>query len=150
MLLVGMGSYPAYCLRPRGASRRGPAVYGAGPAALARLGAGEVRRVVGDGALIVDVRPVAAFAAGHVPGSLSIPLREAFATWLGWLADAGRPLVFVLGQDQDRDDVVRQALNVGYEYLAGELAGGIAARQAAGLPVRRVPLAPAPAARGLP
>jgi len=149
MLLGGLGSYPPYFLRLREVNRRGPAVYGAGPPALARLGAGEVRRVVGDGALIVDVRPVAAFAAGHVPGSLSIPLREAFATWLGWLADAGRPLVFVLGQDQDRDDVVRQALNVGYEYLAGELAGGIAAWQAAGLPVRRIPLVPAAAAGGM-
>ena len=31
-------------------------------------------------------------------GSLSIPLRAVFASWLGWLADPGRPLVFVLGQ----------------------------------------------------
>src|SRR5216683_1405844 len=149
MLLGGLGSYPPYFLRMREVNRRGPAVYGSEPPALARLGAGEVRRLAGDGALIVDVRPVPAFAAGHVPGSLSIPLRDQFATWLGWLADPGRPLVFLLGQDQDRDDVVRQALNVGYEYLAGELAGGIAAWQAAGLPVRRIPLVPAAAAGGM-
>ncbi|MGI9004649.1 MAG: rhodanese-like domain-containing protein [Streptosporangiaceae bacterium] len=90
MLLGGLGSYPPYFLRLREVNRRGPAVYGIEPPRLGRLGAGEVGRLAGDGALIVDVRPVAAFAAGHVPGSLSVPLREAFATWLGWLADPGR------------------------------------------------------------
>jgi hydroxyacylglutathione hydrolase len=149
MLLGGLGSYPPYFLRLREVNRRGPAVYGAEPAALARLGPGQVRRMVGDGALIIDVRPVPAFAAGHVPGSLSIPLRDQFATWLGWLADPGRPLVFLLGQDQDPGDVVRQALKVGYEQLAGELAGGIAAWNAAGLPLRRIQLVPAVAAGGV-
>jgi glyoxylase-like metal-dependent hydrolase (beta-lactamase superfamily II)/rhodanese-related sulfurtransferase len=149
MLLGGLGSYPPYFLRLREVNRRGPAVYGAGPAALARLGPGQVRRLAGDGALIIDVRPVPAFAAGHVPGSLSIPLRDQFATWLGWLADPGRPLVFLLGQDQDPGDVVRQALKVGYEQLAGELAGGIAAWHAAGLPLRRIQLVPAAAAAGV-
>jgi hydroxyacylglutathione hydrolase len=149
MLLGGLGSYPPYFLRLREVNRRGPAVYGAGPAALARLGPGQVRHLAGDGALIIDVRPVPAFAAGHVPGSLSIPLRDQFATWLGWLADPGRPLVFLLGQDQDPGDVVRQALKVGYEQLAGELAGGIAAWHAAGLPLRRIQLVPAAAAAGV-
>ena len=31
------------------------------------------------------------FAAGHVPGAISIPLRPVFATWLGWLVARGRP-----------------------------------------------------------
>src|SRR6266849_5064015 len=61
MLLGGLGSYPPYFLRMREVNRRGPAVYGSEPPALARLGAGEVRRLVGDGALILDVRPVTAF-----------------------------------------------------------------------------------------
>lgn len=143
MLLGRLGSYPQYFLRMREVNRRGPAVYGAEPPGLARLGAGEARRLAGEGALIVDVRPLAAFAAGHVPGSLSVPLRDQFATWLGWLADPGRALVFVLGQDQDRGDVVRQALKVGYEHLAGELAGGTAAWDAAGFPLRKIRLVPA-------
>ena len=74
-------------------------------------------------------------AAGHLPRSLSIPLRPAFATWLGWLADAERPLVFVRDEDQDPDEVIWQCLKIGYERIAGELDGGIAAWQAAGLPL---------------
>jgi rhodanese-related sulfurtransferase len=68
---------------------------------------------------------------------MSIELRDAFATWLGWLAAPGRPLVFVLDDTQDRAGLVRQALKIGYEHLAGELAGGMAAWTG---PTRRVGL----------
>ena len=42
--------------------------------------------------------------------------------------------MFVLGDDQDRSELVRQCLSVGYEHLAGELDGGMAAWRAADLP----------------
>ena len=139
-LFGGLGSFPSYFLRLREVNRRGPKVYGPAPDLLQPLAVERVRRLLGDGALLVDVRPIEEFAAGHVPGALSNALRPEFATWLGWLVDPQRPLVFVLGEGQDRVDLVRQALKVGYEHLAGELAGGVTAWQAAGLPVRRFPI----------
>ena len=126
-LLAGLGSYPPYFGRLREVNRRGPAIYGPEALPLPALTADEVRRLLADGARLIDARPVEAFAAGHIPGALSIPLRDAFATWLGWLADPGQPLVFVLDDTQDRADLVRQALKIGYEDLAGELAGGMPA-----------------------
>ena len=60
-----------------------------------------------------------AFAAGHIPGSVSIELRPVFASWLGWLTDLDQPVVFVLDDDQDEADLVRQALTVGHDNLAG-------------------------------
>lgn len=134
-LLGGLGSYPPYFLRLREVNRRGPRRYGVVTPALSPLAIGEVDRLRQQGAELIDVRPIAAFAAGHVPGALSIELREGLGTWLGWLVDdPATPLVFVVG-GQDRDQLVRQCLNVGYERLAGELAGGIGAWQAAGRPV---------------
>jgi glyoxylase-like metal-dependent hydrolase (beta-lactamase superfamily II)/rhodanese-related sulfurtransferase len=147
-LLAGLGTYPPYFSRLREVNRRGPAVYGPEPPALAHLDPGQVRSLADDGAVVVDVRPIAAFAAGHIPGSLSIPLRDQFATWLGWLVAAGRPVVVVLDPFQDRAEVVRQAYKIGYEHLAGELAGGMVAWNAAGLPSRRVRLVPAEQAAG--
>ena len=147
LLLEGLGSYPPYFARLREVNRRGPTVYGPEPPALARLDSGQVRNLADHGA-VVDVRPIAAFAAGHIPGSLSIPLREAFATWLGWLVEADRPVVVVLDRFQDRAEVVRQAHKIGYERLAGELVGGMAAWSAAGLPIRRIRLVPAAEAAG--
>ncbi|HZD75083.1 MAG TPA: rhodanese-like domain-containing protein [Actinomycetota bacterium] len=141
LLLDGLGSYPRYFLRLRETNRRGPRIYGATPPPLAPLSPEQVRRQVDDGAELVDARPVAAFAAGHVPGALSIPLRSAFATWLGWLVLYDRPLVVVLDPDQDHDDLVRRCLKIGYERLAGELAGGMAAWRSAGLPEARIGIA---------
>jgi hydroxyacylglutathione hydrolase len=140
LLLSGLGSYPPYFLRLREVNRRGPALYGPGPWALPALTAGQVRAMAGAGATVIDARPIASFAAGQIPGALSIELRPAFATWLGWLADPGRDLVFVLDTGQDRADLVRQARNVGYERLAGELAGGMPAWESAGLPAGQVGL----------
>ena len=79
------------------------------------------------GGQVVDVRPVADFAAGHVPGAVSIPLRHQFATWLGWVVRDGVPLGFVLAGGQDPAEVAWQALKIGYENLAGQLDGGMAA-----------------------
>lgn len=148
LLLDGLGTYPSYFLRLREVNRRGPAVVGAEPEPLARLNIEAFRRCVDAGAAIVDVRPIGAFAAGHIPGALSIQLRDQFATWLGWLVEARRPIVFVVESDQDRVDVVREAYKIGYERLEGELAGGMAAWKTAGRETREIRLVPAVEATG--
>jgi rhodanese-related sulfurtransferase len=71
---------------------------------------------------------------------VSIPLRNAFATWLGWLVDPDRPVVFVRGADQDPEEIIWQALKVGVDRVEGELAGGMTAWQEAGRPVARIDL----------
>jgi hydroxyacylglutathione hydrolase len=141
-LLQRLGSYPPYFLRLREVNRRGPALYGTTPPPLPLLEPGEVRGLLAGGAELIDVRPIAEFAAGHIPGVLSIELRPAFATWLGWLVPEGRPLVFVLSSNQDRNDLAQQCLKIGYETFAGELAGGMAAWRSAGLPEARIALEP--------
>ena len=143
LLLEGLGSYPPYFLRLREVNRRGPAVFGPEPQRLPSLNIEAFRRRVDDGAAIVDVRPISTFAAGHMPSALSIQLRDKFATWLGWLVEAERPIVFVLESDQDRAEVVRQAYNIGYERLEGELVGGIGVWRRAGLETRQIRLVPA-------
>ncbi len=145
-LLGGLGTYPDYFLHLREVNRRGPAIYGDSPPVLRKLMPGELEVAVRDGAELVDVRPVEAFAAGHIAGALSIALRGSFASWLGWLVAAYRPLVFVLDEGQDRGEVVRQSLKIGYENVAGELAGGMAAWRAAGRAEMRTDLVRDPAA----
>ncbi|MFE1314959.1 rhodanese-like domain-containing protein [Streptomyces sp. NPDC058755] len=130
-LVAGLGSYPAYFARLAEANRRGPAVLGSAPP-LPALDAGQVRSLLAEGGQVVDVRPAADYAAGHIPGALSIPLRGQFATWLGWLLPDTVPLVFVTGDGQDLDEIVWQAAKIGYERLAGRLAGGMPAWAAAG------------------
>jgi hydroxyacylglutathione hydrolase len=125
-LLAGLGSYPAYFRQLREVNRRGPRVYGRLPS-LRELTIDDVDRQIEAGVELIDVRPIAAFAAGHIPGSLSIELRPAFASWLGWLVPFERPVVYVLAPEQDRGELVRQALGIGYERLEGEVEGGLEA-----------------------
>lgn len=138
-LLGGLGSYPAYFRRLGEVNRRGPRPVDRTPT-LSGQTPQQLAAAVDGGALVVDVRPVAAFAAGHIDGAVSIPLRDVFATWLGWTTDPQTPLVFVRDADQDPDEIVWQALKIGYESFVGELAGGMTAWEAADLPVRRTAL----------
>lgn len=141
LLLGGLGSYPDYFALLREVNRRGPAIYGSNPPPLVPLSPADVHRLDADeGAVVVDARSIAEFATGHIPGAVSIELRPAFASWLGWCVSPDQPIVFVLDDGQDRAEVIRQALNIGYERLAGELAGGMQAWKAADRPITRTPL----------
>jgi hydroxyacylglutathione hydrolase len=137
-LLGSLGSFPPYFRTLAEVNRRGPALVDGDT--LPGVSQVDLGRLVAAGAEVVDVRPVVDFAAGHVPGSLSIALRPVFGTWLGWLVGSDRPLVIVRNADQDVAEVVWQARKVGYNRLLGELDGGIRAWTGAGRPVGRIPL----------
>ena len=132
-LLDSLGSYPPYFQRLGEINRLGPATL---PPVLAleQLDAPRVVALRAAGTAIVDVRPIERFAARHIPGSLSIELREAFATWLGWLVPFGSAPVVLRDPEQDPDEIAWQAAKIGYE-IAGELAGGLEAWVRAGHPV---------------
>jgi glyoxylase-like metal-dependent hydrolase (beta-lactamase superfamily II)/rhodanese-related sulfurtransferase len=133
-LLAGFGSFPTYFARLPELNRHGPRLYPRLPR-LDRLDVEDVDQHVAAGALIIDTRPVAEYSGGHVPGSISNALRPVFASWLGWIADLDRPVVIVAGADQDRDEIVRQALDIGHDNIVGELEGGVDAWRASGRPV---------------
>jgi glyoxylase-like metal-dependent hydrolase (beta-lactamase superfamily II)/rhodanese-related sulfurtransferase len=143
--LVGsLGSYPDYFARLGEANRRGPAVLTAAPAPPA-VTADQVRALLAEGGHVVDVRPAADYAAGHVPGALSIPLRDQFASWLGWLLPDTAPLAFVVAADQELAEIGWQAYKIGYERLVGHLtmatwlAAGGEQRHTTFLPADRAP-----------
>jgi hydroxyacylglutathione hydrolase len=134
-LLAGYGSYPPYFLRLRERNRHGPEVLGSPFPRLPPLDPSDVRRHLVDGAVLVDARPVEAWATGHVAGAIAIPLRPQFGSWLGWLVPDDRPLIFVLEAGQDAADLVRQAHTIGYDQLVGAVAGGIDGCRAAGFTI---------------
>jgi rhodanese-related sulfurtransferase len=124
-LLGGLGTYPPYFLRLRDVNRAGPPVFGPGEPLLSSLRPEDVRRFLAAGTWAVDARPVDAYARGHVPGTVSIALRPQFASGLGWVVPFGAPLAFVVDDDVNVGQLVRQARNVGYDQRLGVLAGGV-------------------------
>jgi glyoxylase-like metal-dependent hydrolase (beta-lactamase superfamily II)/rhodanese-related sulfurtransferase len=130
-LLGSLGDYPTYFRRLSEVNRRGPSrVLDADGAAV--LTPAEAHRAQAAGAEVVDVRPVRDFAAGHIPGSLSVPLRAAFATWLGWLVDLDRDVVIVRDPDQDFAEVWWQAAKIGQDRIVGQVPDGLEAWRADG------------------
>jgi len=136
-LLSGLGSFPPYFLHLPEANRRGRVLPPPAWPAVPALSAAKIADLTAGGTVLVDVRPVRDFAADHIPGALSIPLRAQFASWLGWLLDPATPWVAVRNPGQDLGEVAWQALKIGFDRLTGELAGGMAAWAG---PTRTIPL----------
>ena len=138
-LLGSLGTFPEYFLRLPEINRRGPRLYGATPLPPA-VSVSQVEALRESGAQLIDVRPVPDYASGHLTGAVSIPLRGAFATWLGWVVSPDRPVVIVRGTEQDPTEIAWQAAKVGYENLVGELTSLPEDWVAAGLPVSAIAL----------
>ncbi len=116
-VLEGQPEIPPYFARMKVANRDGAPPRNDSPLAVLDLDA--FREVVGAGAVAVDCRGSAAFAAGHIPGVLHLPLGSSFVTWAGWLVPYDRDVV-LLADDVDRAERARRALSlIGIDRVIG-------------------------------
>ncbi|MFJ3710847.1 MULTISPECIES: rhodanese-like domain-containing protein [unclassified Streptomyces] len=90
------------------------------------------------GTLVVDVRAPAEYAAGHLPGAISVPL-DALETLLPELreAAAGRDLIVVCAAGQRSATACARLAAAGVTAVG--VAGGTHAWRAAGLPLDTAP-----------
>ena len=84
-------------------------------------------------AILLDTRRSDLFAAGFVPGAISIGLDGRFAEWAGSILPFSKPIVLVTAPGEERESVVRLA-RVGFDKVKGYLQGGFEAWQQAGEP----------------
>ena len=87
---------------------------------------------VGEGAVVVDVRPSSSFAAAHLPGSINIPYSDLVGTYIGWVLPWTTPVVLVAGDAGVAESVRIQLARIGHDRIAGVLDGGLAAWEATG------------------
>jgi hydroxyacylglutathione hydrolase len=136
--LSGLPSYPAYFKHLRLVNQRGPKLLNGIPL-LKPLNPESVSQMMDQSISILDTRSPHEFAAGHIPGSLGIPLGAPLVTWAGWAIPFGAPLILIAENSFEREEAIRQLIRIGYDDLRGYLEGGLPAWEAAGLPVARVP-----------
>jgi hydroxyacylglutathione hydrolase len=118
-VLAGQPEAPTYFAQMKRINRDGPAILGDASAPRG-LPASRLADVLASGALVVDTRPAATFAAGHVPGTLNIPLDQSFVTWAGWLVPYDAPFYLVIDDGATSPDVARRDLaSIGLDQLAG-------------------------------
>jgi glyoxylase-like metal-dependent hydrolase (beta-lactamase superfamily II)/rhodanese-related sulfurtransferase len=104
-----------------------------------RLAPTEFARLTEEGAVVLDVRDGAAFGRGHVPGAINVGLGGQFASWAGTLLSPGQRLLIVGENDEMVQEARVRLARVGFENVAGSLAGGVAAWEDAGYSLARVP-----------
>jgi glyoxylase-like metal-dependent hydrolase (beta-lactamase superfamily II)/rhodanese-related sulfurtransferase len=98
-------------------NRRGPKVYGTPPRPR-RLGEGELLGL-GPETWVVDVRSRAAYAAGHLPGSLEIEESGSMLAYVGWLIPFNAPIALVAENALQAERVTVDLFRIGYERVTG-------------------------------
>lgn len=117
-VLAGQPEPPKYFAEMKRINREGPRILGEQEAAdhtnidtlLRRLGAGDV---------VVDTRPAADFAGGHLPGAISLPLNKSFTKWAGWLMPYDRDFHLIVADEPQLREARKALTMIGLDRLAG-------------------------------
>lgn len=120
-VLDGQPEPPRYFAAMKRINREGPVVLGGLPHP-ERLGAGRLRAALDADAIVIDTRHAADFAAGHVPGTINIPLNRSFPTWAGSLLPLDHPC-HLLVDDDDAPTLAARAARalalIGFDRIGG-------------------------------
>lgn len=108
---------PRYFAEMKRINREGPRLLG-GLHRPAHFPSGHLDDLRYDGAVIVDTRRWEDFAAGHVPGTVNIPLNRSFTTWAGWLLPYDREFYLIV-DTACLDDAVRDLTLIGLDRVRG-------------------------------
>ena len=120
-LIAGLGAYPRYYAHMGPANRLGPRRPELAPPAPAD--AAGLRRRIGAGEWVVDLRSRTAFAGEHVSGTVSIELGDPFATYLGWTIPWGQPLTLIGDSPAQVARAQLELSRIGIDHIDGAAAG---------------------------
>jgi glyoxylase-like metal-dependent hydrolase (beta-lactamase superfamily II)/rhodanese-related sulfurtransferase len=137
-LTSNLPARPEYFLQDAEINRTGAAALSELPP-LSALEPAELKSLLAQGGIALDVRPSEEFAARHVPGSVNIALSGQFASWAGALLGLeARPVLIAESEEAVAEARMRLA-RIGLEDARGYLKGGVAAWEKAGFPLSELP-----------
>jgi glyoxylase-like metal-dependent hydrolase (beta-lactamase superfamily II)/rhodanese-related sulfurtransferase len=87
------------------------------------LGGRQLRLAIRLGAWVIDLRPRASFAAGHLAGSINAEYAVPFASYLAWTKPWDAPLVLVSDNATVASAAQRDLSRVGVDHIAGRYVG---------------------------
>ena len=91
----------------------------------------DVKKLMADGAVVIDTRPSAFFVQGYIPGSLHIPASGQFKELASLLLEP-EIKVLLLAEAGKETAIARELIKTGFVSLAGTIDGGYEAWIAAG------------------
>ncbi|MGY4688185.1 MBL fold metallo-hydrolase [Salibacterium sp. K-3] len=128
-LLDGQPEPPAYFANMKEINKYGAEylseVY---PPVLLSMDAEEVEKLAGnENNMVVDTRKPAAYARGHIPGTINISYPEAFTEWMGWLTDYESD-IYLIGAESDHAAMRDALYGIGIDRIAGFMPAGVVER----------------------
>ena len=130
---------PEYFFQDAQINRQGAAPLGDLPPLTAIAPAELLRLLQEEDVFALDVRPMAEFAAGHVPRSINIALSGQFASWAASVLGLKACPVLIADTPQQYEEARVRLARVGIEEVRGYLASGVAAWNEAGLALEKLP-----------
>ena len=118
MVLEGQPEPPLYFAEMKRINRDGPAILGGFPSPAAG-DRDALERALASGTVVIDTRPAAVFGAGHVPGTLNIPLNKSFSTWAGWLVSYDVDIHLIADDERAVATAVRELAMIGLDRVTG-------------------------------
>jgi hydroxyacylglutathione hydrolase len=97
--LDGQPEPPAYFAEMKRMNAQGPASWRGGPRP-PLVPSDDIVAAVHAGAIVVDTRPATDYAAGHVPGTINIPLNRSFLKWAGALIPLSSAVTLICDETQ--------------------------------------------------
>jgi glyoxylase-like metal-dependent hydrolase (beta-lactamase superfamily II)/rhodanese-related sulfurtransferase len=149
MMTDNLSQPPAYFAFNAQMNRQGAPALADLPA-VAPLALGDVAGLLAAGAVVLDVRDDAAYAAGHLAHAVNIGLDGRFAPWVGSLIPFESQVLLVVDDPAHVAEARHRLARVGYDRVSGYLVADPEAWRAAGLDVRQTGVvSPADVARRL-
>jgi hydroxyacylglutathione hydrolase len=131
-LLDGLTAYPRYYAHMAPINRAGPPAIDLRPPQV--LGPEDLAAFLASPGWVIDLAGRRAYAQGHLHGSVSMELRDSFATYLGWILPWGSSIALV-GDTPEQVAQAQLALaRIGIDHLRG-MATGPRSVLAAGVPL---------------
>lgn len=116
-LIAGFGPVPTYFQHLASINRRGTGT----PLPARRATAEDVSDAVLAGAWVIDLRDRAAYARGHLPGSLSLEYSDRFATYAGWLVPWGDDIVLLTDSAEVLEPALHDLARIGIDGVAAHI-----------------------------
>jgi hydroxyacylglutathione hydrolase len=119
-VLAGQPEPPMYFAQMKRINKEGPRVLG-GFSRPRRLPENRLDALLAEGAPVVDTRHASEFAAGHIPGTINIPLGRSFTTWAGSVLPYDRDFYLIVEDASSTlvEEVVRDLAMIGLDAVDG-------------------------------
>jgi glyoxylase-like metal-dependent hydrolase (beta-lactamase superfamily II)/rhodanese-related sulfurtransferase len=120
-LVAGFGPIPAHYAHMAPLNRKGAGSASPRPARPAT--AEQVSDAVLAGTWVIDLRDRAAYAGGHLPGTVSVEYGRQFATYVGWLVPWGDDIVLLTDSPTLLEPALRDLADIGIDGVTARVLG---------------------------